>query len=265
MNSTFIYPLCSSSKGNATYIGSKEKGILIDAGIGIRIFSQCLQHHQIPAQAIQAIFITHEHSDHVKGLYAIAKKLSVPIYASKETLEELIEKDCIPFDADLNEIKAKTVSFADMEISSFSTPHDSAHSLGFQVKTQQDKLISLCTDLGYMPEEIYERIKGSNFVFLESNYDDAMLTYGDYPYFLKQRILSKHGHLSNHLCSETLARLLQDGTQQFILGHLSEQNNRPQLARETAINELSLLGAKQDIDFTLSVAPVRTQGEYVLL
>lgn len=262
---TSIYSLCSSSKGNSTYIGDKTKGILVDCGIGIRIFSNYMQSFNINDDALKAIFITHEHTDHIKGLGAILKKWNVPVYASKETLEELISKDVVPSFADLNEINKCTVCHADMEVSAFDTPHDSVHSLGFKINTNDNKKVCICTDLGYMPDNVYNNLKGSDFLLLESNYDEQKLQDGPYPYFLKKRIKSETGHLSNELCAETLIRLIQDGTSNFLLGHLSEQNNHPDIALKTSIFHLDTIGAIHNKDYILSVSPVRNQGEIIKL
>lgn len=260
---TEVYSICSSSKGNATFIGSKESGILVDAGVGIRIFTKYLAEHDISENALKAIFITHEHSDHTKGLINILKKWRIPVYGSIETLEELIAKQLVPANADLNEIKSRSVCIDDIEASAFCTPHDSANSLGFKLKLPKNKTMCVCTDLGCMPDSVYQNLKGCSFVLLESNYDEAMLTYGDYPYMLKHRILGENGHLSNKLCGETLKRLLADGTENFLLGHLSENNNRPKLAYDEAIHSLSEIGACINHDYILSVAPVRSTGQII--
>lgn len=260
---TFVHSLCSSSKGNSTYIGNPDCGILVDAGIGIRNFTSNMQINNTGINAIKAIFITHEHSDHTKGLIAISKRLDVPIYGSRETLEQLIAKDLVTASADLNEINKRSVSIGSMEITAFSTPHDSANSLGFSITDQSGKRICICTDLGKMTDEVYDSVKGCDFILIESNYDETMLTFGDYPYFLKHRIASDSGHLSNEMCSKTLPRLLKDGTTKFLLGHLSENNNRPEIALQASLSELFNTGAKLNGDYILSVAPVRSVGEII--
>lgn len=252
-----IYSLYSSSKGNATFVGDKTGGILVDVGISLRDLKRCLSLNDIDTTAISAIFITHEHSDHIKGLSVISKKLDVPIYASRETLEQIIAKDLVSVGADLNEINKRTVDIADFEVGAFTTPHDSAHSLGFCIRTREQRQICICTDLGHLSNEVYANLQGSDMVLLESNYDETMLMYGDYPYALKRRIKSKNGHLSNDDCSKTLVQLLEDGTTKFILGHLSENNNRPEIALETALRILSNAGAIQDKDYILDIAKPR--------
>lgn len=254
-----IYSLCSSSKGNATFVGDKTSGILVDVGISMRDLQWCLGLDDIETNAIKAIFITHEHSDHIKGLSMISRKLGVPIYASRETLEKIIEKDLVSVESNLNEINRLSVCFANLEVSAFTTPHDSAHSLGFCIRTNEQKQLCICTDLGHLSHEVYANLQGSDTVLLESNYDETMLMYGTYPYSLKRRIKSKNGHLSNDDCSKTLVQLLEDGTTKFILGHLSENNNRPEIALEAALRELSNAGATQNKDYILEIAKPRRE------
>lgn len=258
---SYVYSLCSSSKGNCTYIGDKNSGIVIDVGIGIRDFTRFLEMQSIAVSAVKAIFITHEHTDHIKGLPTILKKIDVPIYASRETLEQLIIKKMVNGTADLNEINKRCVCIDDLEISAFETPHDAVHSIGYRVHTKHGKKICICTDLGHMNDAIYSNLQQSDFILLESNYDEIMLHNGDYPYFLKERIAGTHGHLSNEHCTQTLTRLLQDGTHRFLLGHLSENNNRPQIAYETAVSGLKAIGADIDKDYELSVAAVKCNGD----
>ncbi|WMJ24015.1 MBL fold metallo-hydrolase [Paludicola sp. MB14-C6] len=258
---SYVYSLCSSSKGNCTYIGNKNSGVLVDVGIGIRDFTRFLEIQSIALSSVKAIFITHEHTDHIKGLTTVLKKINVPIYASRGTLEQLVYKNAVNGTADLNEINKRSVCIDDIEIAAFQTPHDAAHSLGYRIETNQGKKICVCTDLGHMTDEIYVNLKASDFILLESNYDEDMLHNGDYPYFLKNRISGNDGHLSNENCSKTLVSLLQDGTSKFLLGHLSENNNRPHLAYDTAINELQSIGAQVNKDFQLSVAAVKCNGD----
>ncbi len=261
----FCYPLCSSSKGNATYFGTREAGVLIDIGLSARQLFSKLSLASIERNAIRAIFITHEHSDHIKGLPVAAKQLNVPIYGSRKTLEALIEKDMIPAGATVCEIKHKSAEFAGLSVSAFETPHDAAHSLGYRVTLPDGRYVCTCTDLGHMTEEIYDRLKGSELVLLESNYDPQMLEDGPYPSYLKRRIASSHGHLSNEDCANTVASLFADGTTRFLLGHLSEQNNRPELAYFKTISALSKAGAVINEDVSLMVAPPQNCGKVIAL
>lgn len=259
----FIYSLCSSSKGNSTYVGDESGGVLVDVGISMRALTRSLEFRGLSVSHIKAIFITHEHSDHVKGLLKIGEKLDVPIYGSKETLLYLIHNNLMPAKASVYEINKKSCCAADMEVCAFKTPHDCENSIGYRFKLPSGNTACVCTDLGEMTNEVFENISGCDSLLLESNYDDNMLMLGAYPYFLKQRIRGANGHLSNDICSGTLKRLLESGTKHFLLGHLSEKNNTPALAYASALEALSEEQAILNRDFTLDIAPVQTIGNIV--
>lgn len=259
----FAYSLCSSSKGNSTYIGDEKNGILVDAGLSLRSFKQKMDFRGIDYTAVKGIFITHEHTDHIKGLKTIGKLLNVPIYSSKKTIELLIKNDMLPLGGKAIEINRKSADMGVMEVTAFTTPHDSVHSLGFKMQFTDGKTAVVCTDLGCVTDEVSAHIMGSDFVLLESNYDEEMLRTGGYPAFLKQRIRSSVGHLSNECCAKTLVELLHGGTTKFMLGHLSEQNNLPQLAMKSALSALLFAGSEINRDYILSVAKVQSIGDIV--
>lgn len=259
----FVYSLCSSSKGNSTYIGDQRQGILIDAGLSLRQFTRQLAFHSIDPTAVQAIFITHEHSDHIRGLASIANLLKVPVYGSRETLEWLLNREHIPAGATVMEINRKAAEFAGLSVTAFTTPHDSVHSLGYRITFSNGKTACMCTDLGCVTDEVYQNLCGSDFVLLESNYDEVMLETGSYPWFLKRRIFSENGHLSNRDCAQTLLDLFGNGTTRFLLGHLSEQNNRPEIALQASLSALSKTGAIIGEDYILSVARRQSIGEII--
>ena len=262
---SFCYSLCSSSKGNATYIGSQKYGVLIDAGLSCRQFCARMAALSIDPGAVQAIFITHEHTDHVKGLFQIAKTLCVPIYGSRSTLEALVKKEQIPSGAVLHEIRTQSAEYAGISVKPFSIPHDAADPLGYRISLPDGKVMCSCTDLGYVTEEVYENLLGSDFILLESNYDPEMLRCGPYPYPLKRRIASDHGHLSNNDCAAAVAALFSEGTTRFMLGHLSENNNRPEFAYHAALSVLNKSGAEIEEDFNLYVAGPQNRGGVIEL
>ena len=146
-----------------------------------------------------------------------------------------------------------------MEISCFDTPHDTVRSCGYKVKTGDGRTCAVCTDLGHITETVDRNITGCDLVLLESNYDEKMLKEGPYPYYLKERIRSEHGHLSNIDCAEQAAKLIRSGTKHIILGHLSQENNRPIIADKTVEN--NLVGFVRNRDYILEVAPVETNGK----
>lgn len=257
----FVYSLCSSSRGNATYVGEREHGVLIDAGLSLRQFTRQMALADIPLSAVQAIFLTHEHSDHVKGLPTIAGLLKAPLYGSLGTIEALIAQNLLPAGAVVHEIRQRAAEFGSIAVRAFHTPHDSAHSLGYRLQLDGGRAACVCTDLGHMPNEVYRCLAGSDAILLESNYDEELLENGGYPPFLKRRIVSPVGHLSNTDCAQSLLRLFNDGTTKFLLGHLSEQNNRPELAFAASLAPLAQTGAFLGEDYILAVAKPRSLGE----
>lgn len=251
-----IYPLFSSSKGNSTYIGNKNRGILIDDGISFSRLKKAFDVNDIPLEAVKAVFITHEHSDHIKGLSILTKKLRVPVYAQAYTLEILGDR----INSEGFEIKDHE-DICDMRISCFPTPHDTKESCGYRIEFEDGEKCAVCTDLGYVPQNVLNNLLGLDAVLIESNYDVEMLRNGPYEYYLKTRIFSKNGHLSNDDCGELVKRLVESGTEKIILGHLSQENNTPELADRTV--ERHLAGFRRNSDYMLSVAPVETNGGFI--
>lgn len=261
---TFIYPLCSSSKGNCTYIGTKDRGILIDAGIGIRSFISQLKLTGINLSAIRGIFVTHEHSDHAKGLKRIQQELNVPVLASNGTLQALYNKQLIDINKTIYKLNAgQEVLVADMGVFGFNTPHDSAESFAYKITTSDNKKISVCTDLGYVTESVHDYLKDCNAILLESNYEQSLLEMGSYPLFLKERILGKYGHLSNDNCADEVCKLVNLGVEKFILGHLSQENNMPDIAYSNVVEYLLKNDMSINKDYTLKVAPVVNDGSVI--
>lgn len=260
-----IYSLCSSSSGNCTYIEENGSGILIDAGFGVRNTCQFLKEAGIEEERIDAIFITHEHSDHISGLRRLTERWDVPVYGSRGTLEKILEKDAVSERTTLYEINRRSAEIGHLLITAFHTPHDSAESLGFIVSNGKTQA-GICTDLGYMPDEVGELLVNCKFVLLESNYDSAMLQAGAYPFLLKERISSDFGHLSNDECAKQMKRLIDGGVERFLLGHLSQHNNLPDLAYQTAKSYLAENKMQEGIDYQLQIASVRNvKREFVEL
>jgi len=251
-----VCPLFSGSSGNCIYIGSGTGGLLIDAGVSAKRIEQSLFDRDIDPRSVSAVFITHEHSDHIQGISILAKRYGMKIYASNGTLSDMAAHDKLPAGADIHPLTADDcVCEQELYIRPFKTMHDAAESFGYVVQTPDDRKIALATDLGVMTQEVMDAVSGCDMVILESNHDISMLSAGSYPYYLKRRILSPYGHLSNEACAAVLPALISSGTTRFVLAHLSRENNLPDLAYQTALSELVQFGMEADEDYKLIVAP----------
>lgn len=257
-----IYPLFSSSKGNAHFIGTEKAGILIDCGVSFRKLSSALRINRIPISAVQAVFITHEHSDHVSGLKILTQQTGIPVYGTKKTLRRLCDEDKISPKSPVIDMRG-VIPCADMEISYFSTSHDAVEPCGYKIHTYDDKYCAVCTDTGCITPETDDALTGCKMVLIESNYDENMLRRGNYPLYLKQRILSENGHLSNDACALQVEKLIKYGTTHVVLGHLSQDNNKPSFAFNTVKNFLDE-NYVFNKDYLMGVAPVETQGGAVI-
>ena len=257
--------LYSGSSGNCTYIGSGDWGILVDAGVSAKQTLQALAVRNIDPKRIAGIFLTHEHADHIKGLRVLAKKLQVPVFASGGTLDYIIQESCADPGTQLVEINGATVEIGGMELQSFPTPHDANQPLGFRITTGDDRIIGIATDLGHITRQVETGLTGCDLVMLESNYDDGMLACSRYPYYLKRRIKSPVGHLDNRDCAAQLLDLAKGGATRLVLTHLSQENNHPEVARQTVYSQLIMGGLTEQLDFTLQVAKRSEPSEMILL
>jgi len=249
--------LCSSSRGNSLYIGGGDEGILIDAGIGFRAINSALASQGLSTSSLRGVLITHEHSDHIKGLPSLLRNLNLPVYASAGTLEYLCMHGYIPPGSTLVEFGCKQ-AIGGGEVTSFSISHDAADPVGFRFSLPDGRTASIATDLGAVTEQVRAAITGSDLVVLESNYDPGMLDFSSYPYHLKRRIKSSLGHLSNEECAKELTRLALSGTTRMILAHLSEQNNLPALAYQSATQALGAASLKENLDYIIKIAPPKS-------
>lgn len=231
-----ICPLKSSSKGNSTLITNENTKILVDCGISGKALCESLKKFGVSAAEIDAILITHEHTDHTKGVGVASRKYNLPIYLNaltwnfaKSQIGRIEEENLNIFGTGdefyINDIKVK----------SFHTPHDAAESVGFVFEDSSGRA-AIATDMGFVTDEVLSVICGCDTVLIEANYDLNMLEIGSYPYELKQRIKGNRGHLCND-DSGALAKILaESGVKEIILGHLSEENNFPLLALKTVEN-----------------------------
>ncbi len=229
-----IVTFASGSTGNCCLVSDGGVNVLIDAGISARRIVQGLGVLGLAPQDVCGVLITHEHSDHISGLPVLVKRTGMRIFAPSELGEvlrrvkpELSESiDYIPHDGGL--------CVGDVRITAFPTPHDTSASFGYRIEGSE--VFAFATDTGHISDELLEGLQGADTVVIEANHDKVMLKNGPYPPLLKQRVLSKHGHLSNDDCAKLACLLADSGTRQIILGHLSQQNNTPEAA-ETAVSE----------------------------
>ncbi len=246
--------LYSSSTGNSGFLTAKGSGLLIDAGVSCKRILQALAENNIDCSCVKGMVITHEHSDHIKGLPILLKKLKIPVYGTDMTLQYLLNNLSLPVDAKLIPID-KPTEIASMQVTPFSIPHDCADGCGYKIETSDNKVFAVSTDLGYVTEEVKSNMLKADAVVIESNYDIDMLKVSSYPYMLKQRISGKEGHLSNKDCAMLCAELVRNKTTRIVLAHLSRENNTPTLARDTTLSALSENGMRDGIDLNLHIAP----------
>lgn len=257
--------LCSSSSGNSSYIGTGNGGILIDAGTNAKQLTLALESISVSPETIHGIFITHEHTDHIGALRVFASRYHIPVYSTKGTLGAMDKSGHLKGDFSAEVINSDGVEINGMFVKSFRTSHDSAESCGYTVLLPDETKISVCTDTGIITQDIIDNVTGSDLILLESNHDKKMLNDGPYPYYLKQRILSNQGHLSNEACAEAACHFVNTGTTRLILGHLSRDNNTASAALAETSLALGRMGAVEGIDYMLSVAPVGTGERVVIL
>ncbi len=248
-----IFTLASGSSGNCTYIGCGKSGILIDAGISAKAITDGLAQIATEPASISAIFITHEHIDHINGLRVFANKFDIPVFASTQTADALGCNTCLQ--SSLINAFDGTVVVGDMEVTRFATSHDCTGSSGYTITLPDGKKCAVCTDLGVVTEEVRTSLKGCSTILFESNHDVNLLYKGSYPEYLKRRILSEKGHLSNNACAVELPNFVENGTTRIILGHLSRENNRPEIARTTAVAALMDKRMIENDDYLLYIAP----------
>ena len=247
--------LYSGSSGNSLFVETENTKILIDAGMSCKKIEEALHSIEVDPSSINAILVTHEHSDHVKGISTLSKKFNIPVFATKETFdampsqtEKLCEKN-IKFFQPLEKFYIE-----DLEILPFSIPHDAANPCGFNIIKDKSHQISIATDIGHMTKSIVNHLEGSEFILLESNYDTEVLKCCSYPFNLKSRIASDTGHLSNTIAGKTISYLSKNGNlKTAMLGHLSKESNFPELAYQTVVDEL-ISNCIGDNSINLSVA-----------
>jgi phosphoribosyl 1,2-cyclic phosphodiesterase len=245
--------LSSGSSGNCYYLGNEFHGILIDAGISATSIRKFLKEMGISTQTIMGILITHNHTDHIKGLELLTRKNNFPVFTTHKIWDSIlhyqkkITPDCI------REISLQhKFHLAGFDIEAFPVCHDAPETIGFHINAG-DKKITIVTDLGHICTNAAPYIKAANYLVIESNYDEQMLENGRYPHFLKSRIRSDHGHLGNHQTADFLSENINDNLNHIFLAHLSKNNNTPEMALKTLQQAFSRKGVALNGQLQLSI------------
>lgn len=249
-----VCTLASSSKGNSTLIYSNNTAILIDCGISLSELTLKLELIGVDISRINAILITHEHSDHIKGLPLLIKKYNIPCFCYEKCLPILFQKlKTVKYE---NLIRFNDIPFqiGDFKIQAFEVPHDSVACVGFNIFDSKNK-VSIATDLGNFNDEILSYLFNSKLVILEANHDiEKLKANPHYSYALKNRILSDHGHLNNIDCAKIISRLAENNVKQVVLAHLSEENNTPDLCFNCICDYLNSMGVVVGVNINIDIA-----------
>jgi len=249
--------IASGSSGNCIYVGSDTTHLLVDVGISGKRTELGLNILGITARELDGIFITHEHADHISGLGVIARKYGIPIYATPGTIDAILNSSSVgKIDKFLfQEVKEDVkLTIKDMTVNPMRISHDAAQPVAYRISYGKQK-VGICTDLGVYNDYTVDCLRGMDALLIEANHDVNMLQVGPYPYYLKQRILGDRGHLSNENSGRLLSRILHDGLEHIVLGHLSKENNMPELAYEAVRMEITMGDNPYHAnDFRISVA-----------
>ena len=244
--------LNSGSSGNSFLVQSSKATILVDVGVSTKKIEKAFADLELDINSISAILVTHEHSDHVKGVGTLSKKYNIPVYTNKKTWLAMTNEAEKITEVNRHYIEiGNKFNIEDLEIISFPIPHDAAAPCGYNI-INSGKKISIATDIGHVSEDIMPYFENSSFVLLEANYDPEILRYSPYPRHLKYRIDSPTGHLSNASCSKVISHLVDSGLNSVMLGHLSKENNFPELAYQTVFNELNSTHNNLNIDISVA-------------
>jgi len=260
-----FHTLFSGSSGNCSFVTDGHTKILIDAGVSCKRITEALAQIGEDVTKLDALLITHEHSDHVGGVDVMCRRKGAPLFASAQTLDYMTLSDSV-YDNAVRISAGSTFAVGDIIVTPFSTPHDAIDPLGFVfLDDSTGKKLGYASDLGHVSRDVHNALMGCDALYIESNHDLDMLFSGNYPYSLKRRVANSRGHLSNDDCAAFLTESCKCGTKYAMLGHLSRENNYPSLAYKTSENALSSGGIIVGEDMKLYVAPSASQSEVILL
>ena len=228
--------LASGSSGNCYYLGTETYGILIDSGIGVRTIKKSLKEYGLALERVKAVFITHDHADHIKSVGTLGEKYGIPVYTTPEIHVGINKNYCMTeklTSASIRYIhKEEPIQLEDFKITAFEVPHDGTDNVGYCMEAD-NKVFSFLTDMGEITPTAAEYIRKTNYLVIEANYDEEMLQMGPYPQHLKVRIAGPNGHMSNRNTATFLAENLNENLKNIWLCHLSKDNNHPDLALKT--------------------------------
>lgn len=246
----------SGSSGNCYYLGTATDGLLVDIGVGIRSLKKNSKDYGIPLASVRHILVTHDHADHIKSVGAFCCEHHLPVYATSKVHNGIDRNYCVlrkvPKELKMVLEPGETQQIGDFRVTSFAVPHDASENVGYQIDVEGVSFV-IITDVGSATEEVKRRIANAHYLILEANHDVEMLTNGPYPDYLKKRILSPSGHLSNVECGQAIAENMTERLRRVWLCHLSEENNHPELARKTVETILRSYGIIPGKDFLLEV------------
>lgn len=249
--------LYSGSSGNCGLVRSGSGYLLIDMGKSCRITLNALKALGLAVGDCQGILVTHEHTDHIAGLQVFLRHYGVPVYAGAATLDALEDKGILPYGVEAVALEGRTEEVGRFAVTAFPTSHD-VPCCGFRIRTPEGGVMAIATDLGTLTPVVHQNLAGAALVALEANYDLHSLRFGPYPHYLKVRIESRRGHLSNDECAAKCLELVQEGCRRFALCHLSQENNTPALALGTVRQTLAAAGITPPAD---TVIQAQRRGE----
>lgn len=254
----------SGSSGNCYLLLSGQSGIMIDAGVGIRTLKKHFKDRCMSLSGIKHILVTHDHADHIKSVGSLSSELDVPVFATEKVLQGIrdnfVVRTKVPAANERCIEKNVTFSLDDFKVTPFTVPHDSQDNVGYKIE-HDGVVFCLMTDVGYVTDEMKRYIAEADYLVLESNHDKEMLKSGPYPEYLKQRILSQLGHLSNTECAHAIAENATQRLKHLWLCHLSEENNHPELARKTMESVLASYGIIAGKDFMVEILKRKTPSQ----